>query len=118
MQRRRGVRCRILLLQDRAVAISDQPRAHGLSLFDVRERPELDAKQLVGGRLWGNECGILFFLQGVHQCLRIFLLADGGYLDEVSGGRQRRRRLTCIRGWAWGSSRRRSIGWGSGSRIG
>ena len=38
-----------LLLQDRAVAISDQPRAYGLGFLHLGERSKLHAKQLVGG---------------------------------------------------------------------
>lgn len=38
---------RDLLLQDRAVAVADEPRSHGFRIFDFGERAQLNAKQLV-----------------------------------------------------------------------
>jgi len=82
-----------LLLQDGAVSIRNQLGAHALRVFDIGERSQLHAKQLVIRCRRRHKCGILLLLERVDQRIRVFLLADRGDLHKIPGSRHGRRRI-------------------------
>src|SRR5450755_316603 len=80
-----------LLLQNRAVPVRDQPRPHGLCILNIGERTPRHTKQFVGRDRSRYKRGILFLLERVDQCIRVFLFADGSHLHEISRRRRQSR---------------------------
>lgn len=78
-----------LFLQNGIVAVADEAGALGFSVLHIRERSELNAKQLVRPRPVRHKRGVLLFLQRIDQCFRVILLADCGDLHKISAGRGR-----------------------------
>lgn len=73
------------LFNDGVVAVSEEPLAHGLGIFFGGEGADLDVEELVL-LLVPDSYGVTAFFQCGEQDVGVFLVGDGGYLDEWGSG--------------------------------
>ena len=71
----------IKLFDDGVVAVGEEALAHGLGLFFVSERTDLDVEELVL-RLVADGHVVASPLEGVEEGVGVFLMRDGGDLDH------------------------------------
>jgi hypothetical protein len=73
------------LFDDRVVAVGEEALAHGFGVLFRGEGTDLDVEELV---LWlvADGYGVASFFEGGEEGVGVFLMGDGGYLDQDGSG--------------------------------